>query len=109
MRVRKEIRRRAAHRLLRRLVEIACDAEEALGAEEPAIGEARQPGGAERLAERGAARLERPRVVERHVALAATGLIEAGKGRDAFEDGRFAGAVLSDDDRDRTLEGELEI
>ncbi|MHC2279856.1 hypothetical protein ACVME8_006499 [Bradyrhizobium diazoefficiens] len=43
-------------------------------------------------------------MIDRHVALAATGIVVAGKRRDTLEDRRLPGAILSDDDRDGGVE-----
>jgi hypothetical protein len=48
-------------------------------------------------------------MIDRHIALAAAGLVIAGHRRDPFEQRRFAGAVLADDDGDRVRETQLEI
>jgi hypothetical protein len=48
-------------------------------------------------------------MVDRHIALAAAGFIIAGKCRDPFEQRRLPRPVLTDDDRDGTLEVQLEI
>ena len=80
----------------------------ALGAEEPAVGDLRQPARAQRLRQLAAHLFQRLRMVDRHVALAAARLVVAGKRGDAFERRRFAGTVLADDDGDGMLEGEIE-
>ena len=51
--------------------------------------------------------LDRAGMIDRHIALAAAGLVVAGERRDAFEQRRFAGAVLADDDGDGAVETEL--
>lgn len=90
-------------------VEIARHREEALGPEEPAIGDFRQPARPERTGKRAAHGLDRLGMIDRAIALAAAGLVIAGEHGDAFEQRRFSGAVLADDDGDRPVEGELEF
>ena len=48
-------------------------------------------------------------MVDRHVALAAAGLVVAGEHGDAFEKCGFARAVLADDDSDRLVKTQFEI
>jgi hypothetical protein len=110
MGMRQEIRRRPAKRIVERsLVKIARHGEEALGPEEPsAAGDLRQPAGAQDLGQFAAHFFERARVVDGSVPLAAAGLIEPGQRRNAFEQGRLAGAVLADDDSDRFVEGDIQ-
>ena len=43
-------------------------------------------------------------MIDRHIALAAAGFVVAGEHGDAFEQGRFAGAVFADDDGDGAVE-----
>lgn len=66
-------------------VEIARHREEALGPEEPAISDFRQPARPERAGEPAARRFARQRMVDRAIALAAAGLVIAGEDGDAFE------------------------
>jgi hypothetical protein len=47
-------------------------------------------------------------MIDRPITLAAAGLVEAGEDGDAFEQGRFADAVLSDNDRNRPIEAPFE-
>jgi hypothetical protein len=47
-------------------------------------------------------------MIDRHIALAAARLVVAGEHRDPFQQGRFSGAVLADDDGDGAVEIELE-
>jgi hypothetical protein len=48
-------------------------------------------------------------VIDRPITFAAAGFVIAGEHGDAFEQGGFAGPVLTDDDRDRTIEAQLKI
>src|SRR5262249_50074807 len=93
----------------RGLVEIARYREKTLSPEEPAIGDLRQPARAQRVRELSAHLLHRIGMIDRHVALATTGFVVAGKHRDAFEQRRFADAVLAHDDGDRLVETEFEV
>ena len=93
----------------RGLVEIARHREEALGAEEPAVGDLRQPARAQRARKLAAHRLQRVGMIDRHIALAAAGFVIARQRGDAFEQRRFAGAVFADDDGDGAVEIQLEI
>ena len=99
---------RAAESSSGRVVEVARDGEEALGAEEPAVGQLRQPCGAKRIGEPAAVGRQRAVVLGRPVALAATGTVIAGERGDRLEQRRLPRAVLADDDGDRPIEGEVE-
>jgi hypothetical protein len=48
-------------------------------------------------------------MVDRHIAFAAAGFVIAGEHGDAFQQGGFAGPVLTDDDRDRAVEAHFKI
>ena len=48
-------------------------------------------------------------MVDRHVSLAAAGFVIASQHGDAFQQRRFAGAVLADDDGDGAIEAQFEI
>ena len=48
-------------------------------------------------------------MVDRHVSLAAAGFVIASQHGDAFQQRRFAGAVLADDDGDRPVETQFEF
>src|SRR4051794_12973118 len=97
--MRQEVGRWRHERIIQRsLVEITRHREEALGAEEPALRDLRQPRGPKRARKRTAHPLHRTIMVDRHVSLAAAGLVIAGDRRDTLEQCRFAGAVLADDD-----------
>ena len=48
-------------------------------------------------------------MIDRPVTLAATGLVISGEHRDPFEQGGFAGAVFTGDDRDRLVKTHLEV
>src|SRR5207237_496228 len=80
-----------------------------LRAKKPAIADLRQPACAQSLRELAAHLLARFRMIDRHVTLASARIVVAAKRGDALEYGRLPGAVLSNDDRDRGVEGELEI
>jgi hypothetical protein len=109
MRMGEKIRRRAAEGFARGLVEIARDREETFRPEEPTLCDLRQPACAQRLRELLAHRLEGAGVIDRPVALAAACLVIAGEHGHPFEQRRFAGAVLPDNDRDRAIELKLEF
>src|ERR1700722_4882307 len=104
VRMRQEIRIRAPD-----LVEIPRDGKEALGPEEPAVGDLRQPTGAKRLRKRPTHGLGRVGVIDRPVALAAASLVVPRHYRDALQQGRLPRPVLADDDGDRPIEILLEI
>ena len=91
------------------LVEISRDGKEAFGAEEPAVGDLRQPARAQRLRKLPAHRLERIGMIDRPIALATAGFVISGKHGDAFQKGGFAGAVFADDDGDGAVEAQFEI
>ncbi len=91
------------------LVEISRDREEALGAEEPAVGDFRQPARAQRLRKFSARLLDRIGMIDRPIALAAAGFVVAGEHRDALQQRRFPGAVFADDDGDGAIQVQLEI
>src|SRR5262245_60353047 len=104
MRTREEVGRRPTERFLGCLIEVARDGEKALGSEEPAVRQLRQPARAKRGGEPATHGLDRARVIDRPVTLAAAGLVLADERGDAFEQRRFPAAVLADDDRDRFVE-----
>src|SRR5262249_50840295 len=68
----------------------------------------RQPVRPQRIREATDARLDRTRVVDGPMALAAAGVVIAGERRDPLQNGGFPGAVVADDDRDRAIELEIE-
>src|SRR4029077_3069587 len=78
----------------RRAIEVARDRKEALGLEEPAVRYLRQPTGTKPLCEKASRPLDSARVVERHISLAAACIVVPCQRRDAFQNGRFAGAVF---------------
>src|SRR5689334_3034400 len=98
--MREVVRWRSAERFARGFIEVARDREEALRTEEPAARHPRQPARPERDAEPTSHHFKRARVIDRHVSLAAAGLVVAGERRDALEQGRFPAAILANDDRD---------
>ena len=85
-------------------VEIARHGEKTFGAEEPAVGDFRQPAGAHRLRQLFARFLDRLRVIDRPIAFAAARPVVPRQRGDAFEQGRFSGAVLAGNDGDRSVE-----
>ncbi len=48
-------------------------------------------------------------MIDRPIALAAAGFVISGEHGDAFQQRGFAGAVLTDDDRDRPIKAQFEI
>jgi hypothetical protein len=48
-------------------------------------------------------------VIDRHVTLAAAGLVVSGEHRDAFQQSGFASAVLAYDDGDRAIKAQFKI
>jgi hypothetical protein len=48
-------------------------------------------------------------MIDRHIALAAAGLVISGEYGDPFQKSGFAGAVFTDDDGDGSIETQLEI
>src|SRR5882724_10843371 len=48
-------------------------------------------------------------MIDRHIALAAAGLVVAGEHRDPFQQRRLAGPVLADDDGYRAIETQLKV
>jgi hypothetical protein len=90
------------------LIQISCHREKTLGAKEPAVCDFRQPTCAQRFRKRTAHLLQRLRMIDRPVALAA-GVVVAGERRDALQDSRLSRAVLADDDGDRSFEAKLKI
>ena len=90
-------------------IQVSRDREKTLRPEEPAVGDLWQPTGAQRLGELATHRLDRVGVIDRPISLAATGLVESDQPGDPFQQGRFAGAVLADNDGDGAVEAELEL
>ena len=91
------------------LIQVSRDREKTLRPEEPAVGDLWQPTGAQRLGELATHRLDRVGVIDRPISLAATGLVESHQPGDPFQQGRFAGAVLADNDGDGAVKAELEL
>ena len=108
VRMGQEVGRRPPSDSLRRLVEIARDGEEALGAEEPALvifgSQLARSASASAPPIASSAPNGRPAGSP-----AAARLVVAGERGDAFEQRRFARAVLADDDGDGRSKLELEI
>jgi hypothetical protein len=78
-------------------------------AEEPAVADLGQPARAQGSGKAAACDLDSFRVVDRHIALPAAGIVKSRKRGDPFQKRRFARAVLADNDRDRALETQFEI
>lgn len=95
VRMRKKIQRLRAG-IERGCVEVTRHGKEAFGAEEPAIGDLRQPGRAQRLGQRTAHRFQGG-MIDRPITLAAARFIVSGKCRNSFEQRRFPGAVFTDE------------
>jgi hypothetical protein len=91
----------------RSLIEISGNREEALGAEEPALPDLRQPTRPQRVGHCPAPLFEGPGMVDRAIPRATPALVEAGEHGDTFEQRRVPRAVLADDDRHRPVEGEF--
>lgn len=86
------------------IIEIAGNSPEGFSAEEPAGGHLGQPGRAQMLRQFRSRRVDRARMVDGPIALAATGLVITGNSGDRFDQGGLAGAILAQDDGHRRRE-----
>ena len=93
VRMREEIRRGGAD-IKGRGIEVARDRKETFRAKEPATGDFRQPGGAQRARELSPHRLERARMIDGPIALPPASLVIACQCRNAFQQRRFSSAVF---------------
>jgi hypothetical protein len=90
------------------LIQIARYREKAFGAEKPAVGDLRQPARTQRLRQPPAHGLDCIRAIDGTIAFATAGIVISGKRYDSLKQGRFAGAVLANDDGDRAIEAKFE-
>jgi hypothetical protein len=94
---------------LAHFIQIARDGEETFRAEEPSIGDFGQPARTQRLRKISARGLDGVGMIDRPIALAAPGFVISRKHSYPLKQRGFAGAVFTDNDRDRPVETQLEV